>query len=113
MNINKLDKLVDDIFSEMGKIEEGQKIYVGLLDKHGELIGYGLTQSFIVTNNVPHLHTLENIMDPESFKYIMDQVGNRLYKLYAYYPTNKNVSYYQPDGSNYLYGINHEGLPNT
>ena len=83
MKKDKLDKLVDQIFSEMGKIEEGQKIYVGLLDKHGELIGYGLTQSFIVTNNVPHLHTLENIMDPESFKYIMDQVGNKLYKLYA------------------------------
>ena len=108
MNTDKLDKLVDQIFSEMGEIKEGQKIYVGLLDEHGELICYGLTQSFILTDNVPHLNTLEKIMDPESFKYIMDQVGNRLYKLYAYYPTNKNVSYYQPDGSNYLYGINQE-----
>ena len=89
MNTEKLDKLVNDIFSEMGKIEEGQKIYVGLLDKHGELICYGLTEFFIVTHNVPHLNTLEDIMDPESFKYIMDQVGNKLYKLYVYYPTKK------------------------
>ena len=108
MNTEKLDKLVNDIFSEMGKIEEGKNVFIGLLDESGELICYGLTQSFIVTHNVPHLNTLENIMDPESFKYIMDQVGNRLYKLYTYYPTKKNVSYYQPDGSNYLYGINQE-----
>ena len=113
MNTEKLDRLVDKIFSEMGKIEDGKNVFIGLLDKHGELICYGLTEFFIVTHNVPHLKTLEYIMDPESFKYIMDQVGNRLYKLYEYYPTNKNVSYYQPDGSNYLYGINREGLPNT
>lgn len=104
MNINKLDKLVDDIFSEMGKIEEGQKIYVGLLDKHGELISYGLTQSFILTDNVPHLHTLENIMDPESFKYIMDQLGNKLYKLYVNDDRHKiKVTYDTPVDAGYSY----------
>ena len=106
MNTEKLDKLVDQIFSEMGKIEEGQKIYVGLLDKHGELIGYGLTQSFIVTNNVPHLDTLKNIMDPESFRYIMDQVGNKLYKLYVNDDRHKKkVTYNTPvdDGYSYRY----------
>lgn len=102
MNRNKLDKLVDQIFSEMGKIEEGEKIYIGLLDESGELICYGLTQSFIVTHNVPHLNTLENIMDPESFKYIMDQVGNKLHKIYSYNST-KSVSYDRPDYGGYSY----------
>ena len=82
MNTEKLDKLVNDIFSEMGKIEDGKNVFIGLLDKHGELICYGLTEFFIVTHNVPHLKTLENILDSESFKYIMDQVGNRLINLY-------------------------------
>ena len=92
MNTDKLDKLVDKIFSEMGKIEDGKNVFIGLLDKHGELICYGLTEFFIVTHNVPHLNTLENIMDPESFKYIMDQVGNELYKIYSY-NSNVRVSY--------------------
>ena len=106
MNTDKLDKLVDQIFSEMGEIKEGQKIYVGLLDEHGELICYGLTQSFILTDNVPHLNTLEKIMDPESFKYIMDQGGNELYKLYANDDRHKKkVTYKTPvdDGYSYRY----------
>ena len=102
MNTNKLDKLVDQIFSEMGKIEEGEKIYIGLLDESGELICYGLTQSFIVTHNVPHLNTLENIMDPESFRYVMDQVGNRLINLY---PDGKKVpvEYKELKGLSYIF----------
>ena len=51
MNTEKLDKLVDQIFSEMGKIEDGKNVFIGLLDKHGELICYGLTEFFIVTHN--------------------------------------------------------------
>ena len=100
MNRNKLDRLVDQIFSDMGEIKKGQNIFIGFLDESGELICYRSLSYFTVTENVPHLNTLENIMDPESFRYIMDQVGNRLSDLYD---VKKPVSYYQSEGGKYLY----------
>ena len=109
MNTEKLDKLIDNIFSEMGEIERGK---YGFFNQHGEKICFGLTELFVVTENVPHLNTLEKIMDPKSFKYVMDEVGNRLFKIYtynskiySYYSTKKGVSYFKPDGRSYIYGI--------
>ena len=102
MNRNKLDKLVDQIFSEMGKIEKGEKRYVGLLDESGELICYKSPSWFwfVVTDKVPHLNMLRYSLDDKSFKYLMDQVGNRLSDLYD---VKKPVSYYRSEGGKYLY----------
>ncbi len=89
MNRNKLDRLVDQIFSEMGELEEGHNFYTGLLDQDGNLICYKLTTSFRVMDYVPNLEFLNGVLDPESFKYLMDQVGNRLINLY---PDGEKVS---------------------
>ena len=97
MNTNKLDKLVDQIFSEMGEIEQGRN---GLLNERGELICFKLIESFRVTDNVPHLDMLRYSLDVESFKYVMDQVGSRLMNLYT---TKQDVSYDEYYNNDFLY----------
>ena len=97
MNTEKLDKLVDIIFSEMGKIKKGK---FGSLDESGELICYRTLTYFTVTKNVPYLDMLRYSLDDASFKYVMDQVGNRLSDLYD---VKKPVSYYRSEGGKYLY----------
>ena len=82
MNTDKLDKLVDQIFSEMGEIKEGGEMYQGLSDQDGNIICYKLTTSFKVMYYVPHLEFLNSVLDSESYKYVMDQVGNRLINIY-------------------------------
>ena len=102
MNTNKLDKLVDQIFSEMGELEEGNNVYSGLLDQDGNLICYKLTTSFKVMDIVPNLEFLNDVLDSESFKYVMDQVGNRLINLY---PDGKKVpvEYKELKGLSYIF----------
>ena len=102
MNRNKLDKLVDQIFSEMGELEEGNNVYYGLLDRDGNLICYRLTTSFRVMDYVPYLEFLNGVLDSESFKYVMDQVGNRLINLY---PDRKRVpvEYKELKGLSYIF----------
>ena len=102
MNTKKLDKLVDQIFSEMGELEEGNNVYSGLLDQDGNLICYKLTTSFKVMDIVPNLEFLNDVLDSESFKYVMDQVGNRLINLY---PDGKKVpvEYKELKGLSYIF----------
>lgn len=102
MNTEKLDKLVNDIFSEMGEIKEGNNIYSGLLDQDGNLICFKLTTSFRVMDYVPHLVMLNHSLDNKSFKYLMDQVGNRLINLY---PNGEKVAveYKELKGLSYIF----------
>ena len=100
MKTEKLDKLIDNIFSEMGELKEGVDRYYGFVNESGELICYKVVRSFIVTKNVPHLDVLRYSLDDASFKYLMDQVGNRLSDLYF---NKERVSYETYYSNNYLF----------
>ena len=102
MNTKKLDKIIDDIFSEMGRIENGYNVYYGVVDERGDLVAYGLTKHFIVTDNVPHLNMLKNSLDPESFEYIINTVGNKLYELYSG-SDSRTVRYDRYENDEYSY----------
>ena len=102
MNTNKLDKLVDQIFSKMGELKQGVDTYYGFVNESGELICYKVVRSFIVTKNAPHLDVLRYSLDDVSFKYLMDQVGNRLINLY---PNGEKVAveYKELKGLSYIF----------
>ena len=74
MNKDKLDKLVDRILSEIGEIKELE--WGEVYDQNGRLIATKTYDRFLLNDNVPHLKTLHNIMDQDSFEYVMNRVGN-------------------------------------
>ena len=88
MNRKKLDKIVDVIFEYIGEIEEGpfrhgvRQELVSLINKDGDLLCYVMNRKFVVTENVPLLEMLESSLDEESFRYIMNKVGNRFIEFY-------------------------------
>jgi len=88
MNKDKLDKIVDMIFREIGEMKEGlggegtYRNMSGLINEDGELLCYAMIRKFVITENVPALDILESSLDEESFRYIMNKVGNRLIKFY-------------------------------
>jgi len=112
MNKDKLDKIVDILFQEVGELRlvgfsghEDSEGYHGLLDNGGKLVAYGSgmgrsgmgrSGDFYITDNFPLLYTLKSSLDEDSFKYIINKVGNRLVKLYI---SNREVEY-----SDYLGG---------
>ncbi len=106
MNKDKLDKIVDILFQEVGELRlvgfsghEDSEGYHGLLDNGGKLVAYGSgmgrsgmgrSGDFYITDNFPLLYTLKSSLDEDSFKYIINKVGNRLVKLYI---SNQEVEY--------------------
>lgn len=107
MKKDKLDKIVDILFQEVGELRlvwfsghEDFEGYHGLLDNGGKLVAYGSgmgrSGDFYITDNFPLLYTLKSSLDEDSFKYIINKVGNRLVKLYI---SNQEVEY-----SDYLGG---------
>jgi len=117
MKKDKLDKIVDILFQEVGELRlvgfsghEDSEGYHGLLDNGGKLVAYGSgmgrsgmgrsgmgrSGDFYITDNFPLLYTLKSSLDEDSFKYIINKVGNRLVKLYI---SNQEVEY-----SDYLGG---------
>ena len=99
MNKDKLDKIIGDIFSEIGEIKHGDCDkgeylgYNGLLNENGDLIAFKLTDLFYITKYFPLLDMLKNSLDEDSFKYLMNRVGNMLGDLYY---TKEPVEYKRP-----------------
>ena len=101
MKKDKLDKIVDILFQEVGELRlvgfsghEDSEGFHGLLDNGGKLVAYGRgmgrSGDFYITDNFPLLYTLKSSLDEDSFKYIINKVGNRLVKLYI---SNQEVEY--------------------
>lgn len=105
MNKEKLDKIIDIIFQEVGELRDGFsghedfEGYYGLLDNDGKLLAYGRgvgkSGDFFITDNFPLLYMLKTSLDPESFEYIINTVANKLVKLYI---SNRGVEYSEYKG---------------
>jgi len=99
MNTEKLDKIVDIVFQEIGEIEHGDSDkgkyqgYFGLLNENGEVIAFKLPDIFYITEYFPILHMLEKTLDEDSFKYLMNKVGDRLKD---FYDKKEPVEYERP-----------------
>ena len=74
MNKQKLNKIVDEIIQEMGEIK--QLGWGDMYNEDQELIATKTYRDLILTKNVPLIEILYTAMDQESFKYIMNRVGN-------------------------------------
>ena len=110
MKTDKFDKIINEIFLELGDLKPTEDSPMGLKDSYGRLI-YDVRYHTIgrISSDIPHLEFMERVLDYSSFYHVITQIWDRLTNIFNEYSGRKISGYYIDEKSDgyYRFYVNH------